>query len=80
MEKDCEEAPRMFFQEPLSSRTCHWKDGIGEPSESVRLCREAERVFPSNGVPEISRFAVAGLSRLRTLEEDEREMSSAVPC
>ena len=70
----------MLFQEPSERRVCHWKEGEGEPSGSARLEREAERVLPSFGVPEISRVAVAGLSIFWTLEAVVRESCSGVPC
>ena len=80
MEKEEELAPWMLFQEPSERRVCHWKEGVGEPSGSARFEREAERVFPSCGVPEICRLAVAGLSIFWTLEDVVRENCSGVPC
>ena len=51
----------MLFQEPLESRSCHWKEVEVDPSGSERSAREAERVLPSAGEPAMFRFAEAGL-------------------
>ena len=79
MEIEEELAPEMFAQEE-PELICHWKAVEVEPSGSLRLAREAERVLPSAAVPEMEREPVAGSSMLATAVVVGDVSDSSVPC